>query len=165
MDRAQPLLTNRFLSSLPTMVWWMSETMMRVSETATCVFIASSIWECRVSNSHTEAIKRTLKILRILTRSNFQAAILSLSFFACRCREITFRFRRSMIFVSISATALGSDRNIFNEILKVCVAKVTHVFSCLIAWRTDLLRSFNLFPSSPRPRTAQTSAQVSPSSM
>jgi len=60
----------------------MSETMMRVSETATCVFIASSVWEYRVSNSHTKATEHTLKILRILTRSDFQAAILSLSFFA-----------------------------------------------------------------------------------
>jgi len=38
-----------------------SETMGYVPETATCVFIASSVWEYRVSNSHTEGMERTLK--------------------------------------------------------------------------------------------------------
>jgi len=38
--------------------------------------------EGKVSNSHTETMKPTLKMLRILLRSAFQAAIFSLSFFA-----------------------------------------------------------------------------------
>ena len=39
-----------------------------------------------ISNGHTpETMKLTLKTLRILSRSAFQAAILSLSFFAWRC--------------------------------------------------------------------------------
>ena len=48
--------------------------------------------------------------------------------------------------------------------LKVCVTDGTHVVSRLIASRTELLRSSNLFPFSPWSRAVQTSAQTSPSS-
>jgi len=44
------------------------------------------------------------------------------------------------------------------------LAGITHVVSFLIASHTELLRSFNLFPFSPRSRVVQTSAQASPSS-
>ena len=43
-------------------------------------------------------------------RSNLQAAILSLSFFAWRCRETTFRPPCLMILLWIAPTALASDR-------------------------------------------------------
>ena len=43
--------------------------------------------------------------------SNLQAAIVSLSFFACRCRVITFRLPCLIILVWIAATALRSGRN------------------------------------------------------
>jgi len=46
----------------------------------------------------------------------------------------------------------------------VCVADATHVVSRLIAPRTELLRSLNLFSFSPWSRAVQTSAQASPSS-
>ena len=83
--------------------WW-------ISETATCVFIASSVCGCRLSNNHTKPTGRTLKTWRILTRSDLQAAILSLSFFAWRCRKIIFRLPCLIIFPWISATALRSGR-------------------------------------------------------
>jgi len=56
------------------------------------------------------AIERTLKTSRILVRSDFQAVIFSLSFFAWRCRETTFRLPCLTIPVWIAATALRSER-------------------------------------------------------
>ena len=47
---------------------------------------------------------------------------------------------------------------------KVRVADITHVASWLIASRTELLRSSNLFPFSSWSRAVQMSAQASPSS-
>jgi len=57
---------------------------------------------------------------------------------------------------------VGSETSSTNHLAGI--AGVTHVVSCLIASHTELLRSFNLFPSSPRSRAVQTSAQASPSS-
>jgi len=54
----------------------------------------------------TEVAERTLNTWRILLRSNFQVAIVSLSFFAWKCRETTFRLPRSTMLLRISATAL-----------------------------------------------------------
>ena len=88
---------------------WAFITFCPSSETATCVLIAGSVWECRVNSSHTETMQRTLKISRILTRSDFQPAIFSLSFSARKSREIAFWFLRFMICIWISAAALVPD--------------------------------------------------------
>jgi len=54
----------------------------------------------------TEAVERTLNTWRILSRSNLQVAIVSLSFFAWKCRETMSRLPRSTMPLRISATAL-----------------------------------------------------------
>ena len=86
---------------------------MGVGDGYVCIYRQFGL-EGGVSNSHMEMMKRTLKTLRILLRSAFQAAILSLSFLAWRCREITFRLLCLMTFSWIAATALG----IVNELFK-----------------------------------------------
>ena len=50
---------------------------------------------------------RTLKTWSNLLRSNFQAAIISLSFLACKSREVIFRSPFLTIFLWISAMVLG----------------------------------------------------------
>ena len=52
--------------------------------------------------------ERTLKTWRILPSSNFQPAIVSLSFFARRSRETTFRLLCLLTFLWISPTVLRS---------------------------------------------------------
>ena len=65
---------------------------------------------------------RTLKTWRILWRSNFQAAIVSLSFFACTSRETAFRPLRLMIFLCIPATVLRTGTSSVNH--QNCVSLV-----------------------------------------
>jgi len=62
-----------------------------------------------------DATKHTLKTWRILLRSNFQAAIVSLSFFACTSRETAFRPLRLMTFLWIPATVLRSRASSVNN--------------------------------------------------
>ena len=59
-----------------------------------------------VSDGHAEVMERTLKMWRILLRSNLQAAIASLSFFEWKIREIAFRLPPLTTPLWISATAL-----------------------------------------------------------
>ena len=59
-----------------------------------------------VSDGHAEVMERTLKMWRILLRSNLQAAIASLSFFEWKIREIAFRLPPLTTPLRISATAL-----------------------------------------------------------
>jgi len=66
--------------------------------------------QVNVSDSHTIMTERTVKTWRILLRSNFQAAITSLSFFAFESRDSRFRLHFSMIFSRIPATVLRSAR-------------------------------------------------------
>ena len=61
-------------------------------------------WE--VSGSRTETVELTLKTRRILSRSDLQVAIVSLSFFVWISRETMFRLPRLTIFFWISATVL-----------------------------------------------------------
>ena len=104
-----------------------------------------------------------MKMRRILVRSDFQPAIISLSLFARRSREIVLRLLLLTIFISMSANVLRSKGSSV-ECFEPTTAGLTHVFSCSIASRVELLRSFNSFPSNPRLRAVQTSAQASPSS-
>ena len=97
-------------------------------------------------------------------RSNLQAAIRSLSFFACRCREITFRLPCFVILPRISSIALRSGRKRNERATLMRLADATHLPSCLIASHTESLRSSSLFSPSPRLRATQTSAHASPSS-
>ena len=71
-----------------------------------CVFIESSVWKWMVSYKHTDVTGRTLKIWRVWLRSDFQAAIVSLSFFACKSRETLFRLLCLITLLWISATVL-----------------------------------------------------------
>ena len=79
--------------------WW-------TSEAITWVFIASSVWKLAVNNSNTGMTGLTLKTRRILLMSDFQAAIVSLSFFAWRSRKAAFLPLCLMILLWISATVL-----------------------------------------------------------
>jgi hypothetical protein len=105
----------------------------------------------------------TLKTRRILPRSDFQVAMVSLSFFACKSRETAFRFPNLMIFPWISASVLPPRASSMNQ-AEPTTAGLTHAVNWLIAPHTELLRSFNNFPFNPRLRAVQTSAQASPSS-
>ena len=116
-----------------------------------------------VSNSHTTTTERTLKTRRILLRSDFHPAIISLSLFAWKSREAAFCLPFLMIFLCISAKVLQSRASSM-EGSELTSAGLTHVVSCLIASLTGSLRSFNNLPFNPRLRAVQTSAHASPSS-
>ena len=100
---------------------------------------------------------------RILLRSNFQLAIVSLSFFARRSRETGFRLPLLVIFTSISVSMLrpGVSSVEWSELITV---GLTHVVSCLTASLTESLMLSDCFPFNSRPRAIQTSAQTFPSS-
>ena len=57
-------------------------------------------------DNQAETTERTLNTRSILSRSNFQAVIVSLSFFALRSRETAFRSLCLITFLWISATVL-----------------------------------------------------------
>ena len=58
------------------------------------------------NDTHTETVERTLKMRRILFRSDFHPTILSLSYLAWGSRRIQHRLLRLMTFPWIAATVL-----------------------------------------------------------
>ena len=117
----------------------------------------------RLSNSRATMTERTLKTRRILLRSDFQPAIISLSLFAWKSRETAFCLPFLMSFLWIPANMLQSRASSVGG-SEPASASSTHVVSCLMASFTGSLRSFNNFPFNPRLRAVQTSAHASPSS-
>lgn len=135
----------------------------------TCVFIASSVWGSGVSDfyvvhkgggTHTEDMKDPVEVqppdgnlfLAVpgveVSGNHISSALLT---------DFSFDLRHGpRIGSKISRSP--------TKLLKVLVTDVTHVVSCLIASRTELLTSSSLFPLNPRSRAVQTSAQASPSS-
>jgi hypothetical protein len=118
----------------------------------------------RLAISHATTMERTLKTRRILLRSNFQPAIVSLSLFAWKRRETAFCLPFLMSFLWISVNVLQSRPSSVAS-SEPTSAGLTHAVSCLIASLTGSLRSFNNLPFNPRLRAVQTSAHASPSSI
>ena len=96
--------------------------------------------------------------------SDFHPAIVSLSLFAWKRREIAFCFPFLMSFLWISAKVLRLRPSSVASSELTSVG-LTHVVSCVIASLTGSLRSFNILPFKPRLRAVQTSAHASPSSI
>ena len=114
------------------------------------------------------AVKRktsehTVKTQRILSRSDFQWAIRSLSLFTWTSWEGIFHLPFSETFSWISAIVLRLRESV-RKSSEMCVTSLTHVVNCVIASRTGGLRSRVLFLFIPRQRALHTSAQASPRS-
>lgn len=94
-------------------------------ETLTSVDVAGLLWRQKVSDSRAEVKEPTSNTRRILSISNFQAAISFSSSFARKNRERRFRFLRLAMCLWISATVLGSRTLSVNFQLSASLAQLT----------------------------------------
>jgi len=106
-----------------------SSTNVWVFTTATCVLIASSVWEPTVNNSRTKTTERTLNTRRILLKSDLQAGV------RMKNRESSFRLPCLMTFLQIFATALKSDQR--------CRQRGTQIVHYWRNSRRELIDCFN----------------------
>jgi hypothetical protein len=130
-----------------------------MSETTTCIFIASSVWKRTVNDSdrtHVEDEKDPGEVRP--PGSDCFLVVLCVD----KPRDyIPFSLLDDLPLDLRHSPAINS---IVNEVFKLYIAAVTHAVSWLIASHTELLRSLNRFLFNPRSSAVQTSAQASPSS-
>jgi len=131
-------------------------------ETAGSASVASVFWEREVGNGHHSSDSTHVKDLKNLVKVRPPGGD---HFLVGLCMQMSRNRTSFSLFHDIPFDLRYSPgETVVNVAPKVCVADVAHFVSRLIASRTELSRSFNLFPFSPWSRAVQTSAQASPSS-